>query len=291
MLHGSNSRPSGQTNTVSWKAALAITPHRLRWGYACRPSGKWRRDGARDSGTQSSPRIRSAPAADRRDLQYRSGITARLLWICRDSGHEFVAEVVEADTLSLLGRRVVGEINLACHACEWCARDLGRHCPHRTVLGIVQHPGAFQEFFVLPESNLHFVPDGIPDRQAVFHRTAGGGVRDSRSGGDPRWAGGRGAGRWQAELADRDGAARARLSSAPVRSSCGEVADRSGAGSGDRTGGESAAIAALQLGGRRHRQRRGAARSGRHGVAARHGDSEVDGARDGVDRHRPADRQ
>jgi len=83
-------------------------------------------------------------------------------------GHEFVAEVVAADTASLLGRRVVGEINLACHACEWCSRGLARHCPHRTVLGIVRHPGAFQEFFTLPERNLHLVPDGIANERAVF---------------------------------------------------------------------------------------------------------------------------
>jgi alcohol dehydrogenase len=83
-------------------------------------------------------------------------------------GHEFVAEVVAADTAALLGRRVVGEINLACHACEWCARGLARHCPHRTVLGIVKHPGAFQEFFVLPERNLHVVPEGIDCARAVF---------------------------------------------------------------------------------------------------------------------------
>jgi threonine dehydrogenase-like Zn-dependent dehydrogenase len=45
---------------------------------------------------------------------------------------------------------------------------LARHCPHRTVLGIVKHPGAFQEFFVLPERNLHIVPDGIDNQRAVF---------------------------------------------------------------------------------------------------------------------------
>jgi alcohol dehydrogenase len=83
-------------------------------------------------------------------------------------GHEFVAEVVAAETPSLAGRRVVGEINLACHACDWCARGLGRHCPHRTVLGIVNQPGAFQEYFVLPERNLHLVPDDIPTERAVF---------------------------------------------------------------------------------------------------------------------------
>jgi alcohol dehydrogenase len=83
-------------------------------------------------------------------------------------GHEFVGEVVEADNGALVGKRVVGEINLACGACEWCRRALGRHCPHRRVLGIVNHPGAFQEFFTLPECNLLPVPDGIDSGAAVF---------------------------------------------------------------------------------------------------------------------------
>jgi threonine dehydrogenase-like Zn-dependent dehydrogenase len=83
-------------------------------------------------------------------------------------GHEFVAQVVEADTPALLGRRVAGEINLACTHCEWCRRGLGRHCPNRTVLGIVRHPGAFAEFFTLPERNLHVLPDGVPTDRAVF---------------------------------------------------------------------------------------------------------------------------
>ncbi|MBZ5620842.1 MAG: alcohol dehydrogenase catalytic domain-containing protein [Acidobacteriia bacterium] len=83
-------------------------------------------------------------------------------------GHEFVAEVAEADTPSLVGKRVVGEINLACGSCEWCGKGLGRHCPTRTVLGIVRHPGAFEDFFTLPERNLHVVPDGIPLERAVF---------------------------------------------------------------------------------------------------------------------------
>jgi alcohol dehydrogenase len=83
-------------------------------------------------------------------------------------GHEFVGEVVAADTSNLLGRRVVGEINLACRKCEWCRKGLGRHCPRRTVLGIVRHPGAFREFLTLPETNLHIVPDSIPNEEAVF---------------------------------------------------------------------------------------------------------------------------
>jgi alcohol dehydrogenase len=83
-------------------------------------------------------------------------------------GHEFVGEVVEADRKDLIGRRVVGEINLACRCCDWCRRGMGRHCPHRTVLGIVKHPGAFREFLTLPECNLHVVPDTVPTERAVF---------------------------------------------------------------------------------------------------------------------------
>jgi threonine dehydrogenase-like Zn-dependent dehydrogenase len=83
-------------------------------------------------------------------------------------GHEFVGEVIEADSPAWVGRRVVGEINLACGACDWCRRGLGRHCPHRTVLGIVKHPGAFREFLTLPECNLHALPDALPTERAVF---------------------------------------------------------------------------------------------------------------------------
>ena len=55
-----------------------------------------------------------------------------------------------------------------CGECDWCRKGLGRHCPNRTVLGIVKHPGAFQEFFTLPERNLHVLPDGVPLEHAVF---------------------------------------------------------------------------------------------------------------------------
>ncbi|HBY59573.1 MAG TPA: alcohol dehydrogenase [Solibacterales bacterium] len=83
-------------------------------------------------------------------------------------GHEFVAEVVESENPALRGKRVAGEINLNCGACAWCARGLGRHCPRRTVLGIVKHPGAFRELIDLPERNLHVIPASIPTEHAVF---------------------------------------------------------------------------------------------------------------------------
>jgi len=83
-------------------------------------------------------------------------------------GHEFVGEVVSADKPGLVGRRVVGEINLACGKCSWCRQGLGRHCPARKVLGIKGQPGVFAEYFVLPEVNVRPVPESIPTESAVF---------------------------------------------------------------------------------------------------------------------------
>ena len=83
-------------------------------------------------------------------------------------GHEFVGVVEECDDPSWLGRRVVGEINIACGACDFCAGGLGRHCRNRSVLGIAGKDGAFAEFVTLPVRNLHAAPDAVADQQAVF---------------------------------------------------------------------------------------------------------------------------
>ncbi|MGH9365750.1 MAG: MDR/zinc-dependent alcohol dehydrogenase-like family protein [Thermoanaerobaculia bacterium] len=83
-------------------------------------------------------------------------------------GHEFVGVVEGPASSPWLHKRVVGEINLACGRCSWCARGLGRHCPKRTVLGIVRHPGAHAEHLTLPEANLREVPRNVTDEEAVF---------------------------------------------------------------------------------------------------------------------------
>jgi threonine dehydrogenase-like Zn-dependent dehydrogenase len=82
-------------------------------------------------------------------------------------GHEFVGEVV-AGPAALLDRRVVGEINYACQRCLSCQRGLGRHCPHRRVMGILAADGAFADYLAVPVANLHLVPDSVPDEAAVF---------------------------------------------------------------------------------------------------------------------------
>ena len=83
-------------------------------------------------------------------------------------GHEFVGEVVDTRTAALAGRRVVGEINAGCGRCALCLDGLGRHCPNRTVLGIVGRDGAFAEYLRLPDENLIALPDSISDELAVF---------------------------------------------------------------------------------------------------------------------------
>src|SRR5208337_3311445 len=95
-------------------------------------------------------------------------------------GHEFVGEVVDVRGVSdsvkkkWLGRRVVGEINVSCSAyghkpiCDFCRRGLKTHCSRRTVLGIVNHDGAFAEYLALPLENLHVVPKNVSDAKAVF---------------------------------------------------------------------------------------------------------------------------
>ena len=52
-------------------------------------------------------------------------------------GHEFVGTVTACDDDAWVGRRVVGDINAGCGACEECRLRGGHHCARRTVLGIV----------------------------------------------------------------------------------------------------------------------------------------------------------
>lgn len=83
-------------------------------------------------------------------------------------GHEFVGVVEDADGDSWVGRRVVGGINLGCGECSTCIGEGPEHCPNRSVLGIIDHDGAFADYLTLPVANLISLPDDIPDEVAVF---------------------------------------------------------------------------------------------------------------------------
>jgi threonine dehydrogenase-like Zn-dependent dehydrogenase len=80
-------------------------------------------------------------------------------------GHEFVGV---AESGPLAGRRVVGEINCSCWQCDTCLAGRPTHCPRRSVLGILNHDGAFADFVAVPQRNLHPVPDSVPTDVAVF---------------------------------------------------------------------------------------------------------------------------
>jgi len=84
-------------------------------------------------------------------------------------GHEFVGRVESSPSApEWIGRRVVGEINAVCGACEACRAGRRSHCERRTVLGIRSRHGAFGERLLLPVANLHEVPASVPDEAACF---------------------------------------------------------------------------------------------------------------------------
>lgn len=94
-------------------------------------------------------------------------------------GHEFVGIVEQCEEdASWVGKRVCGDINVACADCDVChnVRETDQccpkysrnHCPNRTVLGILAKDGTMAEYLTLPLRNLHLVPDDVPDEEAVF---------------------------------------------------------------------------------------------------------------------------
>lgn len=85
-------------------------------------------------------------------------------------GHEFVGvvEQVNGGYRGLIGKRVVGEINLGCGECEYCAAGIKEHCPSRSALGISEKDGVFAEYLTLPLKNLWEVPQNLSNEIAVF---------------------------------------------------------------------------------------------------------------------------
>lgn len=85
-------------------------------------------------------------------------------------GHEFVGVVEEIndEDKSLLGKKVVGEINNGCEECDLCHQGLQRHCFNRQTLGIWKKDGCFAEYLTWPIKDLLEVPSNVSDEQAVF---------------------------------------------------------------------------------------------------------------------------
>jgi threonine dehydrogenase-like Zn-dependent dehydrogenase len=122
--------------------------------------------------TTSSARLRNARPNEIAVDVLEAGICETDLQLCRGYmgfrgilGHEFVGV---ARSGRYAGQRVVGEINCACHVCNVCRSGRPTHCPDRTVVGILHHDGAFADTVLIPEHNLHPVPDTLATSLAVF---------------------------------------------------------------------------------------------------------------------------
>jgi len=82
-------------------------------------------------------------------------------------GHEFVG-TVEKGPRAVQGKRVVAEINCVCERCDMCLSGLSSHCRNRQILGIKDHDGVFAEWVVVPQRNVHVIPDTLSNDQAIF---------------------------------------------------------------------------------------------------------------------------
>jgi threonine dehydrogenase-like Zn-dependent dehydrogenase len=84
-------------------------------------------------------------------------------------GHEFVGVVEGCDDCpSLVGKRVVGEINVGCGECARCQSVGPGHCSTREVMGLIARDGAFAEKVSLPIGNLFVVDDAVAEERTVF---------------------------------------------------------------------------------------------------------------------------
>lgn len=83
-------------------------------------------------------------------------------------GHEFVGTVCDAKDESLIGKRVVADINQACMNCHICSHGGMHHCPNRTVIGIVNKDGAFAQYLSATTDSLVEVPPEIALEKIVF---------------------------------------------------------------------------------------------------------------------------
>src|SRR5690348_11691983 len=72
-------------------------------------------------------------------------------------GHEFVGELLVDAGPWKAGQRVVGEINVACGACDFCHEGIPSQCRNRCTLGIFDYAGAFADRLRLPIRNLYAV--------------------------------------------------------------------------------------------------------------------------------------
>lgn len=83
-------------------------------------------------------------------------------------GHEFAGTVVESEDKSLIGKKVVAEINEGCGDCFYCNNHLEKHCPDRKTIGIINHWGCFADYLEVANHLIHILPSDLELGKAVY---------------------------------------------------------------------------------------------------------------------------
>jgi len=76
-------------------------------------------------------------------------------------GHELVGRTGE-------GRRVVADPLITCGRCAECISGHGNLCRDLRLLGMDRTDGCFAEYVVVPETQVHAIPDGLDDTRAIL---------------------------------------------------------------------------------------------------------------------------
>jgi 2-desacetyl-2-hydroxyethyl bacteriochlorophyllide A dehydrogenase len=76
-------------------------------------------------------------------------------------GHELVGHTPD-------GRRVVADPLIGCGQCADCLKGAANLCPNLRLLGMDQLAGCFAEYVAVPESQVHPIPDHLPDARALL---------------------------------------------------------------------------------------------------------------------------
>lgn len=95
-------------------------------------------------------------------------------------GHQFVGTVEQSENPDLIGKRVVGDVNITNPNSPLAKRGIGQHDPERGILGIRSIDGCLSDRFVIPQRNLVLVPDEIEDERAVFANQLAAAIHVSR---------------------------------------------------------------------------------------------------------------
>ncbi len=76
-------------------------------------------------------------------------------------GHELVGRAVD-------GRRVVADPLITCGRCAECVRGAGNLCRNLRLLGMDTTSGCFAQYVVLPEAQVHAIPNELGDARAIL---------------------------------------------------------------------------------------------------------------------------